>query len=213
MTTFMRFTCPRILLAFTALLVVGCSDQPSAPEAAVSSEESPFLKVYPTYSADRKSADIIVEPSGGYFALGKHVIAFAPNSICDPAVSTYGVTEWDQPCTPITTPINIHAELREQDGRTWIDFSPELRFVPSDDEGQWVYLFMRTTAAEGKFLTGKNAPPILWSPAIGVPGIDESLLDPTLKTKWDRRLGGVYRRIKHFSGYNVYSGRRGSAEY
>ena len=47
--------------------------------------------------------------------------------------------------------------------------------------------------------------------AIGVPGIDEALTDGTLKTKWDRHLGGVYRRIKHFSGYNVYSGR--SAAY
>lgn len=208
----MRFTCPRILLVLTALVAVGCSDQPAAPVAA-SSEDSPFLKVYPTYSADGRSADIIVEPSGGYFALGKHVIWFGANSICDPTVSTYGVTEWDKACTPITEPIHIHAELREQDGRTWIDFSPELRFVPSLDEQQWVYLFMRTHAAEGKFLTGKNAPPILWSPAIGIPGIDESLLDETLKTKWDRRLGGVYRRIKHFSGYNVYSGRSGSAAY
>jgi hypothetical protein len=46
---------------------------------------------------------------------------------------------------------------------------------------------------------------ILWSPAIGVPGIDESLEDPSLRTYV---LGGyAYRRIKHFSGYNVTSGR------
>ena len=207
----MRFTCPRILLAFTALVVIGCNDEPSAPQSSATAEESPFLKVYPTYAPDGKSADIIVEPSGGYFSIGRHVIAFGANSICDPATSTYGVTEWDQPCAPITEPIRIHAELREQDGRTWVDFSPELRFVPSDDERRWVYLFMRTGAGEGQQLTGKNAPPILWSPAIGMPGIDESLLDESLKTKWDRRLGGVYRRIKHFSGYNVYTGRR--AEY
>ena len=208
----MRFTCPRILLAFTALLVVGCGEQPSAPEASAAAEESPFLKVYPTYSPDGRTADIIVEPSGGYFTLGKHVIYFPANSICDPATSTYGVTEWDNPCTAIAAPIRIHAELREQDGRTWIDFSPELRFVPSSDETQWVYLFMRTNAIEGKQLTSKKAPPILWSPAIGMPGIDEALFDETLKTKWDRRLGGVYRRIKHFSGYNVYTG-RSATEY
>ena len=203
----MRITCPRILLVVPALIIMGCSDQPSAPEASASVEEGPFLKVIPTYSHDKKSADIVVEPSGGYFVLGSHVVWFPANSICDPATSSYGVTEWDKPCTAITQPINIHAELREQDGRSWIDFSPELRFVPSNDENQWVYLFMWTTAAQAKELTRKNAPPILWSPAIGMPGIDESLTDPTMKTKWDRRLGGVYRRIKHFSGYNVYSGR------
>jgi len=190
-----------------ALFVIGCSDQASAPTASARAEESPFLKVIPTYSTDRKSANIIVEPSGGYFVLGKHVVSFPANSICDPATSSYGVTEWDKPCDPIKEPIHIHAELREQDDRSWIEFTPDLRFVPSNDEEKWVYLFMWTSAAQGKQLTAKNAPPILWSPAIGMPGIDESLLDRTMKTKWDKRLGGVYRRIKHFTNYNVYVGR------
>jgi len=49
---------------------------------------------------------------------------------------------------------------------------------------------------------------ILWSPAIGIPGIDESLEDPTQRTYV---AGGyAYRRIKHFSGYNVTSGRSAS---
>ena len=203
----MRITCPRILLAFAAFLVIGCGDQPSAPEASVSSPETPFFKVFPTYSSDMKSADIIVEPSGGSFTLGKHAIFFPANSICDPALSTYGISEWDKPCSPISEPIHIHAELREEGDRTWIEFSPDLRFVPSPNEERWVMLFMQTDAADGKHLAGKSAPPILWSPAPGAEGIDESLNDRTLKTKWDKRLKGVYRRIKHFSGYNVYSGR------
>ncbi len=199
----MRLPRLRVLSVVAALFFVGC-DQPSAPEAPVS--EVPAFRVFPTYSDDRRSADVIVEPSGGTFALGKHVIYFPINSICDPAISTYGPTEWDKPCTPITTPITIHAELVEQDGRSWIDFTPALRFVPSEDETEWVMLFMRIHASDKKNFAGKNAPPILWSPAIGVPGVDESLTDRTLITKWDKRLGGVYRRIKHFSGYNVYSG-------
>jgi hypothetical protein len=206
----MPFTCPRILLLIPALFVMACGDQPSAPEASSSDQESPHFKVISTYSSDKKSADIIVEPSGGVFTLGIHAIYFPENSICDPETSSYGVTEWDKPCTPITQPIRIHAELREQNDRTWIDFTPSLRFVPTDDSDRWVYLFMKTDAALGKTLTRKSAPPILWSPAIGMPGIDESLLDETMKTKWDKRLGGVYRRIKHFTGYNVYSGRSSS---
>jgi len=208
----MRFTCPRILLVVPALIIMGCGDQPSAPESSASAEGIPLFKVIPTYSPDKKSADIIVEPSGGGFVLGNHSIWFPPNSICDPALSSYGVTEWDKPCTAISQPINVHAELREQDGRSWIDFTPSLRFVPSDDDEQWVYLFMMTPAADARRLTGKNAPPILWSPAIGIPGIDESRTDKTLTTKWDRRLGGVYRRIKHFTGYNIYTGRSASTE-
>jgi len=209
----MRFTCPRILLLIPALFIMGCGDETTAPESSASVEESPYFKVIPTYAPDRKSADIIVEPSGGVFVLGIHAIYFPAGAICDPETSSYGVTEWDKPCTPITKPIQIHAELREQGGRSWIDFTPSLRFVPSEDEDRWVYLFMKTDAALGKQLAQKNAPPILWSPAIGMPGIDESILDRTLKTKWDKRLGGVYRRIEHFSGYNVYTGRSAAQEY
>ncbi len=198
------------ILPVVGVLLVGACNEPAAPEAPVS--EVAAFRIIPTYATDGKSADLLIEPSGGVFVLGKHVLYFPPNTICDPAISTYGVTEWDKPCTAITTPIRVHAELREQDGRSWIDFTPHLRFVPSDDDDRWVTLFMYTKAAEGKRLTGKNAPPILWSPKIGAPGIDEALTDETLKTKWDKRLGGVYRRIKHFSGYNVWSGWKGAAE-
>ena len=205
----MRISRLRVLPVVAALLVVGCNE-PSAPEAPVA--EVPSSRIFPTYASDGRSADLLVEPSGGVFYLGKHALYFPANVICDPEISTYGPTEWDKPCTTITEPIRIHAELREQDGRSWIDFSPHLRFAPSEDDDRWVYLFMTTKVAEGRKLSGSNAPAILWSPAIGVPGIDESLTDETLKTKWDKKLGGVYRRIKHFSGYNVWSGFAGSAE-
>lgn len=199
----------RFLPVLAAMLVVACNE-PSAPEAPVA--EVPAFRIFPTYASDGKSADLLVEPSGGVFYLGKHALYFPANTICDPAISTYGPTEWDKPCTTITKPIRIQARLVEQDGRSWVDFSPHLRFAPSDDESRWVYIFMSTKASEGKKLIGKNAPPILWSPAIGVAGIDEALLDHTLKTKWDKKLGGVYRRIKHFSGYNVWSGFAGPAQ-
>ena len=208
----MRITRPRILLVIPALAIAACSDQSTAPESSASVGEMPHLTVIPTYSDDRKSAEIIVEPSGGVFTLGSHTIYFPANSICDPATSSYGLTEWDKACTTISSPIQIHAELVERDGRSWIDFSPSLRFVPSDDPGRWVYLFMKTKAGSIRKLTAKEAPPILWSPAIGIPGIDESLTDPTMKTKWHKQLRGVYRRIKHFTGYNVYSGRSSSYE-
>jgi hypothetical protein len=199
----------RFLPVIAAMLVVACNE-PSAPEAPVA--EVPAFRIFPTYASDGKSADLVVEPSGGVFVLGKHALYFPANTICDPAISTYGPTEWDAPCTTITRPISIHAELVEKDGRSWVDFTPHLRFAPSEDEHRWVYLFMYTKASEGKKLTGNNAPAILWSPAIGVAGIDEALTDETLKTKWDKKLGGVYRRIKHFSGYNVWSGYAGAAQ-
>src|SRR5688500_2541654 len=108
----MRFASLRSFPAIVALFAIaGCADSPAAPEATAPVEAVPTFKVYPTYAEDMKSADVVVEPSGGWFELGKHAIWFPRNSICDPEISSYGVTEWDKPCTPIKKPIHIHAVL------------------------------------------------------------------------------------------------------
>lgn len=152
---------------------------------------------------DESSADFTVTSSGGNFRMGKHAIVFPRNVICDPASSSYGREFWDADCAVLRAPIRIHAELRVQDGREWVDFSPELRFKPSRYPFEWVWIYMRTDAA----LLPDRSLQILWSPAIGVPGIDESLDDATLRTFVSPWSGYAYRRIKHFSGYNVTSGR------
>jgi hypothetical protein len=200
----MRLASLRFLSALAALLALSaCADSPAAPENDEAVAAFPSFKIYPMYAADGRSADFIVTPTGGTFNLGEHAIYFPRNSICDPETSSYGPTRWDEPCRALRKSITIHAELRELNGRSWVDFTPALRFVPSRHKDQWVLLFMQTDAKPSDM---GRIPPILWSPAIGVPGIDESLTDATLRTQWDRRKGGVYRRIKHFSGYNVHSG-------
>ena len=183
--------------------MIGCAEHSTAPEASSPVETPASLKIFPVYAADMKSAQITVEPSGGTFVLGPHAIYFPPNAICDPETSSYGPTEWDRPCDTIDQPIEISVQLVESGGRSWLDFSPSLRFKPSKDSNRWVYLFMSTDYDAFRL---KTIPPILWSPAIGVPGIDESLTDKTQKTRWSSQYNGVYRRIKHFSGYNVHQG-------
>ena len=154
-------------------------------------------------AADETWAEFTVTSSGGYFRLGRHGIVFPRNVICDPASSSYGRGTWDADCSVLREPIRIRAELRSQDGREWVDFSPELRFKPSHYPSEWVWIYMTTSAAQ----KGDESLNILWSPAIGVPGIDESLEDATLRTYVSPWSGYAYRRIKHFSGYNVTSGR------
>ena len=73
---------------------------------------------------DESSADFTVTPTGGYFRMGKHGIVFPRNVICDPATSSYGPDVWDEDCEVLREPIRIHAELRQQDGREWVDFTP-----------------------------------------------------------------------------------------
>lgn len=159
---------------------------------------------------DSLSAEFTVTPTGGVFNLGPHAIYFPAHSICDPATSSYGPGEWDAPCTPLTEPIRFRAEIREMDGRSWVDFSPAVRFVPTEDPANAVWLYMKTASLStdsDSALAMLRHMSVLYSPALGDPGINEALTDPSLKTYVWLDGGVAFRRIKHFSGYNVYSGR------
>ncbi|HKG94466.1 MAG TPA: hypothetical protein VKA84_21310 [Gemmatimonadaceae bacterium] len=209
----------RILSASTltalslSLLLAACSDAPTT----VTTEGSTTLPVpraaiyvdhMDTVSAV-KSADITVTPQGGWFQLGTNGVYFPANTICDPNSSSYGVTEWDKSCRTIKKSIKIHAELDTVAG-AWIVFTPDLRFRPSDNSDSWVYLFMYTAEIEGTVQPPEvvsNKWKINWLPGGGLPPVDESFGDNSLKTRQYKNTGYVYRRVKHFSGYQVVLGR------
>jgi hypothetical protein len=190
------------LVALFAVTSCAETTSPSAEPAgsAVAMRFAPEGR--PVLSTTTASVDFTVRPEGGLFVVGNNVVVFPRNSICDPATSTYGMGTWDQACTPLSTGIRIHAEARELNGYSWVDFSPSLRFVPSNDPSRYVWLAM---------LTGGNseisASTIYFTPSIGGPLIDESLSDPTLRTYVDPSNRLSLRRIKHFTGYGVNSGR------
>src|SRR5687768_845667 len=135
------------LVALVAL-TAACADSSVAPR----SEQAELLPggaprpsiIINSMAADQSSADFTVTTSGGYFRMGKHGIVFPARAVCDPATSGYGPEFWDKDCEVLRGHVDIHAELRQQDGREWIDFSPELRFQPSASSSEWVWIFMRT---------------------------------------------------------------------
>ena len=200
------------LLALAALAACGDVVAPvGTPEGPAFASVGRFGRVnadviVDLMAADSLSADITVTPTGGWFRLGNHGIFFPDHAICDPATSSYGVAHWDEPCDVLDEPIQIHAEVRTQDGRSWVDFTPALHFAPSADSTQWVQIYLYSDGA----LDPDNLPEmtILWSSGIGDPGVDESVDDATQRTFVDVDQGIAFRRIKHFSGYSVSSGIR-----
>jgi hypothetical protein len=204
------------LLTIAAL--AGCSDRVVSPVSPVETpqvtapasirlapQERPTLDLAGGLP-DSTAVDFSVGPSGGVFFTGNHAVLFPAQSVCDPATSSYGPGTWDQPCSPLQSSLRVHAEVRRRGGQTWIDFSPSLRFVPSSNPGRWVWMVMRTPEAAGATgdLSRFN---ILWAQAIGGATVDETPLDPTLRTYVDTWQGISMRRIKHFSGYTSGSGR------
>jgi photosystem II stability/assembly factor-like uncharacterized protein len=181
----------------TMIVIAGCQEGAvSAPQAAASMmapEGAPQLSL--RGQSNTADVDFTVTPSGGVFFLGRNAIVFPANAICDPATSSYGAGTWDDECTPLATPLKIHATVRTANAGTWVDFKPSLRFVPSQDSHSWVYIYMST----------KN--PILFAPSLGALGVDDASADATVKTYFDTRKGATLRRIKHFTGYMTSSGR------
>lgn len=208
----LRSNLTRLGLAGGLILLAACSaaDQVTSPKynKVPRPAGAPSLDVIVNSVApDSASADFTVTPSGGMFVLGAHAVYFPANSICDPETSSYGPGEWDAACTPLDRPIDIHAELRRTaDGQSWLDFTPSLRFVPSDDQNAavWVLMKLNSDATPENY----RAYGMRWAPVFldSSSQVDESVQDPSLRTYIDVERDIVFRRIKHFSGYVVGDG-------
>lgn len=186
------------IVALTVAAMTACGGDALSPRGDATSERASARII--TRSRTATSADITVDSKGGSFSLGQHSIKFPKNSICSLS-SSYGASEWDEPCTPASEPIDFHVEIVSQDGRQWLDFTPAVRFVPTTNPKRYVTLTMRTYRLPDSATDDELQ--ILWSPAVGVAGVDESLDDPSMRTMINRRAGTMSRRVKHFSGYNV----------
>ena len=138
-----------------------------------------------------------------YFYLGNgNTLTFPAGSVCDPNNSTYGPTEWDKPCKAarysVTETVTAWLDAK---GHPRVDFSPNLRFVPSVLPTGWVNITFGDMAA--------SLDPwynILYCASVGSGCVDESKTDASLLTVHDPVTGQVMRRLKHFSGYLVGAG-------
>lgn len=204
-----RSNLARLVCAGAVTLAAACSaaDQSVAPlgERRMPAGAPSFDVIIDEVAPDSLSVDFTVTPTGGMFVLGKHAVYFPANSICDPATSTYGPDQWDAPCAPLTTDMKFHAEIRgSETGETWIDFTPSVRFVPTDDPNQKVWAMMNV----GTDITWDNYKlfAMHWTPTSTTDVVvNEAAFDETLKTYIDLTNDIVFRRVKHFSGYLVGS--------
>jgi hypothetical protein len=174
------------------LLAAACQDSALAPARESVGIPRPALYV----AGWDNSTTFTYEPSdsGRAYELGDgHQIYFPDGAVCDPAVSTYGPGEWDQPCAPLATPIEITAtRFHDAEGNPYVDFHPALRFVP----GKPVTLFLRDPDSA---LDARAE--IVWCSDGGL-----CVSEPS-PTRRDPASGILYREIQHFSGYLISAGR------
>jgi len=203
-----------------ALVVAACSDTATAPPSAPAARPRLSDKQFEQWllsnggvsrdgrgrdnkTNDVNSQDFVVDPTrAATIRAGDHVVKFPANSICDPATSGYGEDMWDAPCTPLSTPITIHATWSSKYGHAFIDFQPALRFVPTSDPSQYVTISMK----DYWDINTAYPYPIYWQRPSDGEWVDESMFDPSMSAVMDLPGNRVSRRLKHFSGYLLAAG-------
>src|SRR6185503_12218076 len=141
----MNKTSMMILVAATAG-IAACSDNATAPAVESSASSAPVFgggatqELTPT---DTFRFSITINPQQDtYYYLGAgNSLTFPAGSLCDPSNSTYGVGEWDKPCTPAWWPVTVNVKAwMDAAGHARVDFDKHLRFVPSSNPAKWVVI-------------------------------------------------------------------------
>lgn len=180
----------KTLLAVIAIGVASaCADTVTSPAKVVTA------KAPAAYSTVVGVTSFLYTPDSGVTQrFGDHVIVIPANGICDPETSGYGKDYWDAPCDAVDHPITITAtSYADPDGRPYVDFQPALRFVPDKP----TILYLHDGHRDKADLLA------IWYCDATLTCENEALTDSTLAMQRIGKSANVFRRIKHFSGYNI----------
>ena len=195
-----------VVTLLAAAGLAACSEGPTAPGSPPSFDPTgPLLSKNDSPGRGKnvgKRTFTILPGVTSWEKFGEHVLVIPANAVCDPGKSKYGSAYWDTPCEPTRRPIDVTATWGTVDGRAVISFSEELRFVPSNNEKDWVKLSLK----DSKDIDPRLYYTILWFDRDLKAWVDESATDPTLKAKLNPSGNLVTRRLKHFSEYALWSG-------
>lgn len=210
----MRLTLPKLAASAAILFVAACSDNTAIPTSAPTTRVAAAGKAPAfDYTAGGRtgltSSNFTVTPQGGSFSInGIYTISFSQNAVCDPTKTVY--SDPTSPCVLLNGNINVQATLSVSPFGIAVDFQPELRFAPT------ALVTISTDVFAPVIIAGRNYfqqnPDALqplamfYLPSLGAAPVPDYLTDPDAVTHIDLKTGRVWRRIKHFSGYNVTSG-------
>lgn len=190
-------------LALAALaLTASCGDSAS-PTATAPVAAGPSASQ--SRGSDGDTYTFNISTRGGVYWIGQYMLVVPARAVCDPSTSSYGPSTWNDPCTPTKGSIRVSATVSTIDGRDYVDFTPDIRFVPGSDPSRWVTIHTVRLAAIGGHGDLRRFA-VLFSAVPGGTLVDEARTDATLATHVNVNTGAVWRRIEHFTGYNVHTG-------
>jgi hypothetical protein len=205
-------------LAATAALLAAaaCSDSTVAPRpgsaSLAASNSAPSLDLsFPV--ALNLGGDFTLTSNGGTFNIaGVYTVSFPGNSVCDPNLTDYSAAQWDAPCATLAQgqSIKVHGTVKLTGAGIAVDFQPELRFDPSKTVTIYTDVYAPTIVRNRSYYAAHpgdlGALAMAYSSTIGGDRIADYASDPSVITHIDLLNGRIWRRIKHFSGYNIFTG-------
>ena len=143
---------------------------------------------------------------GGLFTL-----RVPANAVCS-LNSPYGPGYWDSPCQTLggRTSVTVTAKYGISSTGPEVNFSPELRFSPYIKVTLSTPYYSRTLTSNRSYY--ESHPSALafvnmyFEAGLPAPLVADVTSDNSLATHVNLWSGNVWRRIKHFSGYNVATG-------
>jgi hypothetical protein len=215
----MRGILRTLVAGVAAASVAACADTATSPRdastRALSPGGAPVLDINPAlWFSSLRTSTFTLTSAGGKFATGDglYTVSFPANSVCDPSVSTYGPGTWNSPCATLQAgqSITVTATYGFTSHGLSVDFSPALRFNPATEVRISTSVYAPVLTAFASYFAANPSSlhflGIYYAPDLSSAGKTDAAVDPTLVTHVNLTTGVVWRRIKHFSGYNVTTG-------
>lgn len=197
----MRKSIGKYLLVAIVASLAACNDGSLAPKSHPSSVAVQGSLAALTHDTTYFSFTIDNSVSSSVYIGAGNSVRFPAGSVCDPS-SSYGATEWDNACTPASSPVTVAAKAwLDGSDHPRVDFDTHIRFVPTSDPSQYVTIVFTDTSA-----ALNSSSDILYCATTYTQCVSELAGDSSLVTVKDLNTHVVTRRIKHFSGYTVGDG-------
>jgi hypothetical protein len=155
------------------------------------------------------------------FSLGPNRLEIPANAVCAMGTSGYGAAFWNAPCAPQTNPVQLTVTVRNASSdHPSVEFNPAMRFNPQTNVSLFIYVpnVSQTDAknwvitycpngGSGSLSTSSSGSGSGSGSTSGSSGqcVNEALTDPDLRTYVDYSASVLFRRLKHFSRYQVDS--------
>jgi hypothetical protein len=208
----------RIVIAGVAVAAMAaCSDSTTSPNAVAERNVTPSDRPSLDYQGSSRfggsrTSTFTLTSVGGKYSIGDlYTLSVPANAVCVPE-SSYGPGTWDLPCATLSAGQSVKVTATYGFGKSGpvVDFTPDIRFSPKTQVTLSTDLYAPIlTMFRGYFAANPSSLRyfgIYYTSDFGNKVVADALSDPSLVTHVNLKTGDVWRRIKHFSGYNVVSG-------